>query len=178
MPHEKYEPGSKQLAEKLHLHHMKVCPNYSFIIEQSRTCLLTYEICLWPGAHTCRQTCASTKAHRTWSLLLLVWDIRLPLSVSLCFCALRCFLVSQFYELLCCSQKHERQRRKDELEAKGRMKSDILNKKPPQKNNVKITNMKVDTDEGKMAGRQSNCLSRFVSRPVLSHSELTIRLCL
>lgn len=48
--------------------------------------------------------------------------------LHLCVCALRCLLLSQFYELLCCSQKHERQRPKDELEAKGRMKSHMLNK--------------------------------------------------
>lgn len=63
-------------------HVPEVCANCSFIFcQQSRT----YEASLWPDAHTCRQTCTSTKTHRPWSLLLLVWGIRLPLSVSTLF---------------------------------------------------------------------------------------------
>lgn len=123
-------------------------------------------MCLWPGAHTCRQTCDSTKAHGTWSLLLPVWGIRSALSVSLCLCALRYFPLSQFRELLCCSQKHERQRPEDEHQKQeGRWGEIFLCEKLPVS---KRMNMKVDTNEGNMAGGrdQSNCLSRFVSRPI------------
>lgn len=124
MPHEKYEPGSKQLAEKLHLHHMYCKSVQTTALSSANNPELTKsvrgQVHTYADKHVPPQRHTENEAFCCWCEILDCLCL-----FPLCFCALRYFLVPQFYELLCCSQKHKRQRLKDELEARGRMKSNI-----------------------------------------------------
>lgn len=112
-----------------------------------------------------------------------MWKIRLPLSLSLfplCLCALRYFPLSQFYELLCCSLKHQRQRPEDENQRLKR-ENEVRYSHEGKRNETYVKNNK---HEGGHKWREDGGwtwsveLSRFCYPARASRTELTICLCL
>lgn len=110
-------PNDWYAAEKLRLHHVKPVQTTASSPADDPHGPTYWNLSVARCAHTCRQTCGTQSVKPFWSRCEKLDCLSL---FPLCLCALRCFPLSQFHELLCCSQKHERQRPEDE--ARGRTK--------------------------------------------------------
>lgn len=122
--------GSKQLVHSWKApfaSHASPCRRKLYRLPTIQNTSLTYKVRALPGAHTCRQTCDSTKADGTRSLLLPVWEIRLPLSVSsLSLCFEIFSSVPVLWAPMLLSKARETKTGGWKPEARGRMKWNIL----------------------------------------------------
>lgn len=169
MPHEEYEPGFKQLVHSWKAplaSHLSLRRQQLYRLPTIQSMSLTYKICLWPGAHTQTDMRLHKRHTEHEAFLLPVWEIRPP---ALCF-----LFVSVLWDIfLCPSFMSSSAALKSTRDKDRRMKNQRLEGAWSEIFKCeKITSVRKNEHEGghkwgKMAGGrgQSNCLSRFVSRP-------------